>query len=120
MNPPADFNAVRDQVAAQVAAAVGEGVRVTTDPRNITPPCVVVGVPVVTVDDVRTATVLVPVAIIGTGPGNDEAVRWQLARLGEIVPNVRPILDARPGPYDTGDRTLPALTAVVTRPVVYC
>lgn len=120
MATPVDLNGLRDEVVAAVAGALGEGVAVVTDPRAVTPPAVLVGVPVVEVSDVRTARVLVPVHVIATGPGNDDAVRWQLDRMGAILANVRPIVDIRPGPYDTGDRVLPAYTAVVSRTVVYC
>ena len=115
-----DVNALRDELAATVAAALGEGVRVVTDPRAVNPPVVLVGVPVTTVADVRTATLLFPVHLITPGPGNDDAVRWQLGLLGPLLVGVRPIVDVRPGPYDTSERTLPALTAIVSRVVVYC
>ena len=117
-----DLNAVRDTLAAEVAAALGEATTLTTDPRGISPPCVLVGVPSLDLSAARTALAQIPVHVIATAPGNDDAVRWMLARVSLIVPQVAPpLLDARPGPYETGTGLLlPAITIIVSRAIAFC
>lgn len=116
-----DLNALCDALMAEVAAALGEGTTVTDDPRGITPPCVLIGVPSLDLSAARTALVQIPVHVIATAPGNADAKRWMLDRVSLIVPGVAPpMLDARPGPYDTGSLLLPALTIIVTRAIVFC
>jgi len=116
-----DLNALRDALAAEVATALGEATLVTTDPRGISPPCVLVGVPSLDLSAARTALVQLPVHVIATAPGNDDAVRWMLSRVSLIVPGVAPpLLDARPGPYDSGGGVYPAHTLIVVRAIAFC
>lgn len=116
-----DLNAVRDALAAAVAGALGESTLVTTDPRGISPPCVLVGVPSLDLTQARTALAQLPVHVIAPAPGNDDAVRWMLDRVSLIVPQLTPpLVDARPAPYDTGALMLPALTIIVVRPIAFC
>jgi hypothetical protein len=115
-----DLNAIRDGLAAELAAALGETVTVTTDVRGLNPPCVLVGVPALEISVARTVRVLLPVHVVAPAPGNDDAVRWILATVSTVLPAVRPILEGRPGPYETSDRTLPAQTLIVARDAVFC
>lgn len=118
---PMDLNALCDALMAEVAAALGEGTTVTDDPRGINPPCVLVGVPSGDLGAARTAQVLIPVHVIATAPGNADAKRWMLDRVSLIVPGVKPpLLDFRPGPYDTGSLLLPAITIIVSRAIAFC
>jgi hypothetical protein len=114
------INAERDALAAELAVALGEGITVTTDVRGLNPPCVLVGVPTGEVAVVRTCRILFPVHVVATAPGNDDAVRWILARLWTVLVAVRPVLEWRPGPYEAGDRTYPAETLIVARDVAFC
>lgn len=121
MAPPLGLNGIRDALAAQVAAALGEGYTVTTDPRGVGPPCVLVGVPALEISDARTVSIVIPVVAMATAPGNDDAVRWMLDAVSLIVPGVAPpVLESRPGPYDTGAGVYPAHTVLVRRSIGFC
>jgi hypothetical protein len=116
-----ELNTLRDALAAQVATALGEGYHVTTDPRAIDPPTVLVGVPSWTISDARTVTIIFPVSAIAPAPGNDEATRWMLDASSLICPGVDPpVLEGRPGPYDTGAGIYPSLTILVARAIGFC
>lgn len=116
-----DLNDPRDALAAELAAVLGEATPVTLDPRGLTPPCVLVGVPTTEVANVRTGTLFLPVHVVAPGPGNADAVRWMLTTMGLILEGVTgPFSEARPGPYDSGPNTYPALTAIVSRAIGWC
>lgn len=63
-----------------------EGYSVTDDPRNLTPPCVIVGLP-------RTITALgncayqteITVTVVAPPPGNADAVNWLLASVEQLM-----------------------------------
>ena len=120
MSAALDLNAVRDELAAEIAVALGETVLVTTDSRSISPPCVLLGVPSWEVSTARTLRVFLPIHVLAVPPGHGDAVRWMLDRASEITVAVRPTLEGRSGPYDTSERILPAVTILATRDVAFC
>jgi len=87
-----DANAWRDAIAADLAAALGEEIPVTTDPATLNPPAVLVagiewGPP--SLDGcTREATLMV--YVVASPPADDRATRWCLA----VTPRVMDLLGA--------------------------
>jgi hypothetical protein len=100
-----DLNALRDAIAGKLAAG---GVPVVTDPRDVTPPCIVVGLPRVIARLTGCVyDITVPVNIVAGPPGNGDAVAWML----EQVPGVLDALGAEaaaPGTFNVAGDELPA------------
>jgi hypothetical protein len=113
------LRANRDAIAARLTAAGVE--RVTTDPRNVSPPCVLVGLPQRLTRAGCGLEGVIPVHEIAAGPGNADAVGW-LLDTAEQVAAVVPCSSVEPGSYspDPGaPGTLPAYvatTAINTAP----
>src|SRR5262245_23402046 len=108
-----DFKALRAQVAVDVAAALDAAlvdgaldaaVAVVTEPRDLNPPAVLIGVPAFTVEAVRTWRVAIPVHVCAVPPGHGDALDWMLDVVSVIGSRVRPIDGFRAGPYDLNDR----------------
>jgi hypothetical protein len=61
--------------------------RVTLDPRNVSPPCIVVGLPrVLGVQSGHCrATLELPVFLVTPPPGNADSVEWMLERLATVM-----------------------------------
>ena len=105
-----DTLATLDAIAAVITLVVPAGWRVVTDPRNVNPPCVLVGVP--RLDQAPCGwTGEVPVHVIAAGPGNSDARNAILP----VVDLLRPALDlidpTEPTVYypdPSGDNGLPA------------
>ena len=77
----------RVELAGKVAA---EGLRVVTDPRDVNPPCVLIGPPATIVRRAGCGLeAAVPVLIIAPPPGNEDALVWQLDTL-EVLYSVLP------------------------------
>jgi hypothetical protein len=106
-----------------LAEAIAEGVpslRVTTDPRNANPPCVLVSLPELRqISNVAGSGVLhvdvdVPINLLAVGPANDDAAKWLL---GKVLPvmfavNARDAVPARDA--ETGE-LLPAYVITVNK-----
>lgn len=78
----------RADVLAKIAA---EGFAVTDDPRNVTPPCVLVTLPnPLTATGACHIEAVLPVTVIAPGPGNADAGTWLL----DTVETLMTALDA--------------------------
>lgn len=77
-------NASRDKLTAELDDYFGGSVRVTSDPRNINPPCVFVGMPTALDPAPCGWTGEIRITAIAPGPANEDAGRWLLDVLDEI------------------------------------
>jgi hypothetical protein len=84
------------------------GLKVTSDPRNINPPCALVGAPNFTAFNFNILDVYFPITVMAPGPGNLDAERWLLNAVAQIVSKNVAIKDGRPTSVDIGGVTLPA------------
>jgi hypothetical protein len=106
------INDVREQIAQKIEA---EGFRVTTDPRNLNTPCVLIGLPrAVTNRGMNWCNVgmQLPVSLVAPAPGTAENVSWLL----ENLPTVMQIIGAttaEPDEITQGENELPAYTTVL-------
>lgn len=84
------------------------GLQVANDPRNINPPCLLVQAPSITMFNNVIANMQFAVTVIGTGPGNRNA----LTKLLEITDLVREkaigLIEARPVVQQVGGAEFPA------------
>ena len=110
------FDDERTVIADKLAAA---GVAyVTLDPRA-GPPCVLVGLPTrggQPAIGIGAWPCMFTIEIVGTPPGDADAVSWMLDQL-ETVLTVLPADDYAPSTVTRGDVELPAYVVTVNRPV---
>ena len=96
----------RDVLAAKIAAA---GLRVSTDPRELNPPCVLVGAPniIVRVGSCALEEV-VPVLVVAPPPGNADAVDWLLETVETLFGVITDVTQAVPITVTVGAAEAPA------------
>lgn len=84
------------------------GIRAVTDPRNVTPPCVLVEPPVITaVQSAHLVQLEVPISVIAPPPGNRDAIMGMLRTVDLVIASV-PVQNGAPGVYVAGNTELPA------------
>lgn len=94
-----------DYVVGQLATV---GIRAVTDPRNVTPPCVLVEPPIITaVQSANLVQLEIPVSVIAPPPGNRDAIIGMLALVDDII-GVLNVTSGSPGTYVAGNTELPA------------
>jgi hypothetical protein len=105
----------RADIAASLVAA---GYIVVDDPRNVTPPCVLVGIPsTITGVGACLYEADLPVTIIGTSPGNADAALWLLDTAEEILSLLGAIrAHAGTTAVQGSNQRLPSYTVEVTIP----
>lgn len=110
-----DLNGLRVELAGKLGA---EGLPVTLDPRNVSPPVVVVGLPVVTAMVTPCVwAVDIDVHAVAPAPGNLDAVEWLLDTIAAVLlvtggPRAEPTaFDPAPG---SGAAPLPAYVCTVS------
>lgn len=90
------------------------GLTIADDPRNINPPCILVQAPSVTMFNNVIAQMNFAVTVVGTGPGNRNA----LTKLLEITDLVREgaigLTDARPVVQQVGGAEYPAYELTIS------
>ena len=78
-----DLNALRETLAGKIEA---EGLTVALDPRDVNPPCVLIGVPrVVGVLTGCAVAVELSVEIVAPPPGNLDALEWMLEQVPTVM-----------------------------------
>jgi hypothetical protein len=111
-------NAFNDGYNAMVTAlGTATGLTIADDPRNINPPGILVQAPTITMHSNNVAELEFMVTVIGTGPGNKNA----LTKLLEIADKVREgkigLKSARPIVQQIGGAEFPAYELVIVTKV---
>lgn len=84
------------------------GIRAVTDPRNVTPPCVLVEPPVITaVQSGHLVQLEIPISVIAPPPGNRDAIMGMLRTVDLIIEAVT-VTTGSPGTYIAGNTELPS------------
>jgi hypothetical protein len=106
------FNAGYDALVTVLGTATG--LTIADDPRNINPPGILVQAPAITMHSNNVAEMEFSVTVIGTGPGNRNA----LTKLLEIADKVREgkigLKSARPVVQQIGGGEYPAYELIIT------
>jgi hypothetical protein len=111
-----DLNAVRTDLATEIAAL---SMKTALDPRDVNPPVVVVGLPVVK-DWLSPCVIDVDIEItaVAPPPGNLDAVEWLLDTTAALLDHFTDAL-ATPSSFTpvAGQQPLPAYTLVLNQQV---
>lgn len=91
------------------------GLNVVLDPRNVTPPCVLIDPPSVRAIKGTIVTADVRITVLAPPPGNRDAMLKLLTDADTII-EAAEVIDGSPGTYTIGTQDLPAysLTARIT------
>lgn len=94
---------------------VNAGLNVVTDPRNVTPPCVLIDPPAIRAIKGTIITADVRITVLAPPPGNRDAMLRLLTDADTVV-QAAEVIDGSPGTYTIGTTDLPAysLTARIT------
>ena len=90
------FNGGFDDLVARLTAISGLPVTVSSDPRNVNPPCVLVDAPTFVMGSDVVAQMDFVVKIIGVGPGDRKALQKLLELADKIRAAKIGLLDGRP------------------------
>lgn len=105
------FNAALDQLATTLATITN--LPVVRDPRNITPGCVLIGAPSFEAFNYRIVTMTIPVQIISSGPGNQDALDQVLTIASQVIAKEIAVTDGRPISIDIGGTIAPGYELIV-------
>lgn len=83
------------------------GLPVVRDPRNITPGCVLIGAPSFQAYNYNIAQVSVPIQVISSGPGNQDALDQLLTIVGLLLSKNVAVTEGRPTSLDIGGTICP-------------
>src|SRR5436190_23817885 len=110
-----DLNAARQDLATTLEAA---GIKSTLDPRNVSAPITVVGLPVLTEwTGACVVNVDIEVTAVAPAPGNLDAIEWLLDTVAALI-DLFPFSLASPTSFEvTQGQPLPAYTLVVSTQV---
>lgn len=98
-----------------VAALEAAGLTVTTDPRNVRPPCVLVEPPTVTAQqNTLLAELEFPIIVAAPGLGNKDATAFLLDTVDEILGAGIGTTTGGPTVYTIGNQELPAYQLTTT------
>lgn len=100
------FNEGLDDLADTLATITGYPV--VTDPRNINPPCVLLGAPAFDSWNYNIAKLTFPVTLIGSGPGNLDALRVLLQMAAKLMAKNVAVTSGRPTVMAVGGAEFPA------------
>lgn len=89
------------------------GYPVVNDPRNINPPCVLVAAPSFDAFNYNIVTVVFPVTLIGSGPGNLDALRGLLEMAAKLLARNVAVTTGRPTTVAIGGGEYPAYDLTV-------
>lgn len=108
-----DLSTTRAEVAASVAAATT--LRVATEPRQATAPCVLIG-PITEVETGGSCAwqVTIPVWIIAPAPGDQKAVDLLASHVTDVMDALPEVSSAVLGSYNVGQGDLPAYEVSTT------
>jgi hypothetical protein len=105
------FNEGLDDLAATLATI--SGMRVVRDPRNISPGCILIGAPTFTAFNYNIAQMSVPVQIISSGPGNQDALDQLLTLASQLLTKNVAVTEGRPTSLDIGGTIVPGYDLMV-------
>lgn len=108
------FNKAFDDLAAQLTTVTG--LVVINDPRNIKPPCVLIGAPTWTTPSMNNKFVRLefPVQLFALGPGNLDALRSLFNLCAKVFSAGVAITDGRPITVEIGNALMPAYELTAT------
>jgi len=103
---------VADSVAEFVATLEAALITVTTDPRNVRPPCTFVDSPTIRSLSAYAVELVIPVVLLAPPPGNADAMASLLALVDEVMDACTPAstITGDPGLYSIGGQDMPAYT----------
>jgi hypothetical protein len=110
------INAQLDALASTLATI--SGLPVTRDPRNIQPGGVLVGAPDLDAFTYKVGRLTVPVLIISSGPGNQDALDQLLGILADVMTKNVAVVRAQPTAVSIGGTDAPAYDVTVELSVV--
>ena len=86
---------------------------VVRDPRNISPGCVLIGAPSFDAWNYNIAKMTVPVQIISSGPGNQDALDQLLTIASKLLDKGVAVTEGRPTAIDIGGTLCPGYDIVI-------
>ena len=105
------FNEALDDLAATLNTVTG--LQVVTDPRNLVPPCVLIGAPSFTAFNYNAVRMTYPLQIVTLGPSNLDAMRSLLNMCALILGKNVAVTDGSPTTLEIGGVMLPAYNLTV-------
>ena len=105
------FNEGLDDLATTLATI--SGLPVVRDPRNITPGCVLISAPSFTAFNYNIAKMTVPVQIISSGPGNQDALDQLLSLAAALLTKNVAVTEGRPTSFEIGGTIVPGYDLMV-------
>ena len=108
--PVAAFTDLFKEALDELSAFLGTvtGLQVVTDPRNLVPPCVMLGAPSFTAFNYNIVKMTFPLQIISLGPSNLDAMRSLLNTASKVLTKNVAITAGRPTTLEIGGVMLPA------------
>ncbi|MGA0096909.1 MAG: hypothetical protein ACO3IP_10415 [Burkholderiaceae bacterium] len=100
------FNEALDDLSTFLATVTG--LQVVTDPRNLVPPCAMIGAPTFTAFNNNIVNMEYPIQIVTLGPGNLDAMRSLLHTASQVLGKNVAITAGRPTSLDVGGVIVPA------------
>jgi hypothetical protein len=105
------FNECLDDLAATLNTV--SGLQVVTDPRNLVPPCIMIGAPTFTVFTSKIVRMAYPCQIVTLGPSNLDAMRSLLNICALVLDKNVAVTEGRPTTLEIGGVMLPAYELTV-------
>ena len=108
------FNEALDDLATKLDLVAG--LVVVTDPRNIKPPCVLIGAPTFTTPSMSNQFVRLefPLQLFALGPGNLDALRSLFDLCAKVLSAGVAVTDGRPTTIEVGSALMPAYELTAT------
>ena len=108
------FNTAFNNLATQLATVTG--LVVVNDPRNIKPPCVLIGAPTWSTPSMDNKFVRLefPVQLFALGPGNLDALRSLFDLCAKVLSANVAVIDGRPVTVEVGNAVMPAYELTAT------
>ena len=105
------FNTCLDTLSSTLSEVTG--LQVVTDPRNLVPPCVLIGAPSFTAFNYNAVRMTYPLQIVTLGPSNLDAMRSLLNMCALILSKDVAVTDGSPTTLEIGGVMLPAYNLTV-------
>lgn len=99
------LNSALGDLATKLGTIVG--LPVVRDPRNITPGCVLIQAPTFRVESPKVIDLTVPVTLISSGPGNQDALDQLLTIAAQVIASDVAVFDGRPVTVSIGNTDAP-------------
>jgi hypothetical protein len=105
------FNTCLDTLSSTLSTVTG--LQVVTDPRNLVPPCVLIGAPSFTAFNYNAVRMTYPLQIVTLGPSNLDAMRSLLNMCALILSKNVAVTEGNPTTLEIGGVNLPAYNLTV-------